>query len=361
MQPAVEMCFFDGKREVFREWVTGVAALGEQRHAPEFVHFFEVPVPVVAEFFLEDGAEKVVGFYFRIEAVDEQFYICFGLNVCHFGAFAGTKIRRLVLIKDKIVFYFAWMFRSYLGGDMIFLRRLWWGLAAIFGFRPRGRSKSNEEARLRWERRQAEIGAFDYDEEGFYFPFEGGGGLVRWAEVDRIVAYKLDVFASDEICVELHVDDRAIRFAESTPGWYQFLERLRKVFPGVPEGWDWDVARPSFAFNYTFLYEREGGELPATYNFHGSVRRISIETLCAAFEKEGWALRLGHMGEREARNSWSEISLVKDRKNVTLMGRVAIRSGRPEEIERLLYGIGEPFQYEFYDGEKKVIKERKWP
>jgi hypothetical protein len=179
--------------------------------------------------------------------------------------------------------------------------------------------------------------------------------------VDRIVAYKLDLFAVDEICVELHIGDRAVRFTESTPGWYQFLERLRKVFPSIPDGWDWDVARPAFATNYTVLYEREGGELPATYNFQGSVRRVSIEKVCAAFEKSGWTLRPGHMGEVEARNSWSEISLEKDRKEVTMTGRVAIHSGRPEEIERLLYGIGEPFQYAFYDEDKKVIKERKWP
>jgi hypothetical protein len=179
--------------------------------------------------------------------------------------------------------------------------------------------------------------------------------------VDRIVGYKLDLFTVDEICIELHIGDRAVRFNESTPGWYQLLERLRRVFPSIPEGWDWDVTLPAFATNYTVLYEREGGELPATYNFSGSIQRVSFDELCKAFEGNGWTLRKGYIETIEARNGWSEISLGKDRKGVTMVGRVAIRSGRPEEIERLLYGIGEPFQYEFYDEEKKVIKERKWP
>lgn len=75
MQPAVEMRLLDREGQVFGEWVAGVAALGKEGHAPEFVHGLEVLVPVVADVFLEDGTEKIVGPYFSVEAVDEQFYI----------------------------------------------------------------------------------------------------------------------------------------------------------------------------------------------------------------------------------------------------------------------------------------------
>lgn len=228
----------------------------------------------------------------------------------------------------------------------------------MFGWRPR---RSEQEAKLRWQRLQGEIGSFDYDEEGFSYPFETGTSVVRWREVDRIVGYKLDLFTADEVCIELHVGDRAIRFSESTPGWYQFLGRLKKVFPAIPDGWDWDVARQAFAANYTVLYEREGGDLPGMHNFIGRVRTASFAGVCAAFEKGGWRLREVDGGQVDARNGWSEIHLVKHRKGVLLTGRVALRSGRAEDIDRVLYGIGSPYQYGFYDEEKKLIRERRWP
>jgi len=75
MQPAVEMGLFDGEGQVFGERMAGVAGLGKERHAPEFVHRLEVPVPVVADLFLEDRAEEIVGPDFCVEAVDEELYI----------------------------------------------------------------------------------------------------------------------------------------------------------------------------------------------------------------------------------------------------------------------------------------------
>ena len=117
------------------------------------------------------------------------------------------------------------------------------------------------DSALRWKKLQEERGAFDYDADGFSYPFENGASQIRWSEVERVIGYKLDLFTVDEICLELHVGDRAIRFSESTPGWYQFLDRLRTVFPVIRENWDWEVAMPAFTGNYTVLYERENADL----------------------------------------------------------------------------------------------------
>lgn len=238
------------------------------------------------------------------------------------------------------------------------MKRLLRFILALFGWWPR---RSEEEAKLRWQQLQGEVGSFDYDEEGFSYPFETGTSVVRWKEVDRIAGYKLDLFTADELCIELHVGDRAIRFSESTPGWYQLLERLKKVFPAIPEGWDWDVTRQASAANYTVLYEREGGDLPAMHNFFGRVRTAPFGGVCEAFEKGGWRLRESGSGQVDARNGWSEIHLAKHRRGVLLTGRVSLRSGRAEDIERVLYGVGSPYQYAFYDEERKLIKERRWP
>jgi hypothetical protein len=133
-------------------------------------------------------------------------------------------------------------------------------ILSLFG-RHGKKPESEEEAKLRWQQKQEEMGAFEYDAEGFSYPFESGTSLVRWAEVDRIVGYRLDLFTIDEMCLELHVKDRAIRFSESTPGWYRFLGELRTVFPVIRENWDWEVTIPPFATNYTVLYERKDGGL----------------------------------------------------------------------------------------------------
>jgi len=219
----------------------------------------------------------------------------------------------------------------------------------------------SEEVRLRWEQLQNDIGAFDYDEGGFSYPFESGSSVVQWAEVDRIVGYKLDLFTTDEICLELHVGDRVIRFSESTRGWYQFMKRLKVIFPGIPNGWDWDVVKRPFASNYTVLFEREGGDLPATNNFYASLSRVGLAAVCSAFEEAGWTIRKAGWEEMEARNHWSEIDILKDRSGVLLNGRVAFRAGMMEVLDGVLYGIGSPYQYEVYDEEKRVLREKRWP
>ena len=130
---------------------------------------------------------------------------------------------------------------------------LLWGFYRWFIKVP---ATSEAEAKVRWQRMQEDVGAFEYDAEGFSYPFENGTSMIRWAEVDRIVGYKLDMFTVDEICIELHVGDRAIRFSESTAGWYQFQERLRNVFPDIRKDWELDVAMPAFETIYIVLYER---------------------------------------------------------------------------------------------------------
>jgi hypothetical protein len=228
----------------------------------------------------------------------------------------------------------------------------------LIGRRPR---LSEEEARRRWLQLQGEVGAFDYDEEGFSYPFETGTSVVRWAEVDRIVGYKMDLFTLDEICVELLVGDRAIRFSESTPGWYPFLTRLKSVFPSIPNGWDWDVMMPALTGNYTVLYERKSFRLPGENNFYGIVSSTEVSVVGKAFRREGWRVRKSGWEEMEASNPSSEIGIARDWQGVLLSGSVAIRSGVVAAIDRVLYTIGSPYRFEVYDEEKKLVKEKNWP
>ncbi|HLZ86469.1 MAG TPA: hypothetical protein VKQ52_04500, partial [Puia sp.] len=141
----------------------------------------------------------------------------------------------------------------------------------------------------------------------------------------------------------------------------QLLDRIKMVFPAIPDGWDWDVAMPPFATNYTVLYEREARGLPGRYNFYASLERADPAAVAAAFENQGWAMRKSGGEEMEANLSWGEISIVKDKQEVLLNGRVDFRPDHVEDLHHLLDGIAGVYQYEFYDEEGRVLLERRRP
>ncbi len=213
------------------------------------------------------------------------------------------------------------------------------------------------ESAVRWKRLQEDIGPFVYEEDGFSYPFASGYGKIRWAEVDRIVGYKADLLTTDEIYLGIYCKEWYCQFSESTPGWYPFIDRLKLAFPAIPDGWDWDVAMPPFATNFTVLYERNGRGLPAGYNFHGTIERVDIGVVGEAFKNAGWVKGKSLQEDTEVVNSWSEMSLAQTNKRVSIYGRVIFRHENVEMIDLLLNAIGKPYRYGFYGEDKKLLFE----
>lgn len=71
-----------------------------------------------------------------------------------------------------------------------------------------------------------------------------------------MIAYKLDLFTTDEICIDIVYNNRQITVNEETPGWYQFVEKIKLIFPSIRDNWEAEVVHPAFETNLTIIYQR---------------------------------------------------------------------------------------------------------
>ena len=81
-----------------------------------------------------------------------------------------------------------------------------------------------------------------------------------WEEVQRITAFKRDLWATDCICLVVELQNRtALELHEEMNGWARFCEALPVYLTGAlsPEGWIHRVASPAFELCLTHVYERQ--------------------------------------------------------------------------------------------------------
>jgi hypothetical protein len=98
-------------------------------------------------------------------------------------------------------------------------------------------------------------GPFEYTTDRF-INLNDRGSSFYWDEINRIVAYKVDLLAVDSICLLIEREKgKAFMINEEDEGWYQFILAIQKRF-SIDEGWLAKVAHPPFARNETILYEK---------------------------------------------------------------------------------------------------------
>ncbi|WP_445731715.1 hypothetical protein [Mariniflexile sp.] len=122
-------------------------------------------------------------------------------------------------------------------------------------------SENSKEAKLIREKEFKHLystnGLFNYNEIGFELMLNGKLTKTKWNEINRILAYKVDLLAVDEICLFVDIDkERSFEISESTKGWFVFGEKIREIFPEIKETWEFDIAIPPFERNETELYNR---------------------------------------------------------------------------------------------------------
>ena len=64
---------------------------------------------------------------------------------------------------------------------------------------------------------------------------------LKWHDVNRVRAYKRDLFAFDLVCLGFVTANGTIEVHEQMQGWSQLVEQLPSWLPGVPplsEWWD---------------------------------------------------------------------------------------------------------------------------
>lgn len=104
-----------------------------------------------------------------------------------------------------------------------------------------------------------DLGLFTYNEAGFSLQQHKGITHHNWEDIQTLFGYKEDLFTTDEICLDIFtVDNLYIKLTESTPGWYQFNERLSENIPAVPIDWTGEIALPPFETKLTLLFDKKG-------------------------------------------------------------------------------------------------------
>lgn len=95
-----------------------------------------------------------------------------------------------------------------------------------------------------------------FDQETFSRPGQNGF-TARWADIRRIVGYKIDLLTVDEIRVDFELKTNVtVIVTEESPGFGAFMSEVERRFPSV-EGWFAKIAQPPFAPVNAVLYQAE--------------------------------------------------------------------------------------------------------
>lgn len=118
-------------------------------------------------------------------------------------------------------------------------------------------SPISEEDKRKFSARFNDVRQFAYTDDGCIVQLKTEEQKIKWAHIERLVAYKRDFYTSDEICLDIVFNNCQITISEETPGWYQFVERIKLVYPEISQNWDTEIVHPPFATNLTVLYQRK--------------------------------------------------------------------------------------------------------
>ena len=220
-------------------------------------------------------------------------------------------------------------------------------------------SKISEESKKSFDIKFNDLGKFEYEEDGFKFQFKYDNEKIKWVDIERLVAYKEDLMTTDEICLDIFVNNWKTTISEETPGWYQFVEKTKLIFPSIHQNWDAEIVSPPFATNLTLLYQRPDREMPEENNFYASFTNTSKTSIKNLFDQNDWTIQKASWTDFELTNSWTELVLEGDENEPLLNGRVAFHKDNLIFLDKLFSSLGGNYIYEFYDKQKNLILEKK--
>jgi hypothetical protein len=113
-----------------------------------------------------------------------------------------------------------------------------------------------------FKKQQEDLGFFTYNDTGFSLTEHKGVTHYNWTDIETVFGYKEDRFTTDDICLDIFTSDKPyLTLTESTPGWYQFNDRLSKNIPSISNSWDGEIAVPAFETKLTLLFDKKGRTL----------------------------------------------------------------------------------------------------
>ena len=103
--------------------------------------------------------------------------------------------------------------------------------------------------------RYNDIGVFQYFDTGFNFADKDQTIFVAWTDIESIFAFKRDLMTVDELNIEIFLKDNIrIRLTEEIDGWFQFIIKIKEVFPSIDKEFDTKLIFPAFETNLTLIY-----------------------------------------------------------------------------------------------------------
>lgn len=120
---------------------------------------------------------------------------------------------------------------------------------------PRG--ENNFTSGKSQDEQRADLGAFQYSEDGFILTYENYTKSLKWAEITQLNVYLTNPgIPHEETTIEIVFGDRQMTITEALPGWYQFVSRTKITFPTIPKDWDIEINTDNGQTNYRTIYNR---------------------------------------------------------------------------------------------------------
>ncbi|HEX9514132.1 MAG TPA: hypothetical protein VF939_26755 [Puia sp.] len=129
-------------------------------------------------------------------------------------------------------------------------------LSKIFPNLAQKRHLTNSNSGKTSEEIYNDLGAFQYDEEGFTIIYEDFAKHLKWIDITQINVYKVDLMTVDRIDMEIVYGDKLFSISEELPGWYRFILKIKEVFQTIPQDWELTIMFPAFATNYRTIYDK---------------------------------------------------------------------------------------------------------
>jgi hypothetical protein len=131
-------------------------------------------------------------------------------------------------------------------------------ISGLFSSRDRKHELPRHDAisRAAFQARHTAQGIFIYTKDGFEIQHVEKKEMIKWDTIEKLVIYKEEKKSYDEIRMVIEHAHGHATITEATPGWYQFINRLKSAFPHIPPNWDAKIGQPSFAACTIILYEK---------------------------------------------------------------------------------------------------------
>lgn len=208
-----------------------------------------------------------------------------------------------------------------------------------------------------WDIKYNDLGIFSYNNLGFDIDLKTEYHSIKWADIERLQAYKADLLTTDEICIDLTYDNKTITITEETKGWYQVIEKFKTTLPSINNNWETSVLEKPFEYNLTTIYERADRQMPSKSNFFSAIKNTTKEELSHSFQNHGWTIHKSSMNNYQLENSWTDLVLDTDNDSLLLHGIVAYHSDNVKIIKQLFDNLNCSYKFEFYGDNNKILEQ----